>query len=77
MRTYQRSMLKLRGIIIDKQDMLNFRTVLEDYDSRYYLPISMAWNVKQCTFDGEWLHFWPSTLQGDFNEDFGEDFFID
>ena len=77
MRTYQASMIKLRGSIIDKQDMINFRTVLEDYDSRYYLPISMRWNVKRCTFDGGWLHFWPSTLQGDFNADFGEDFFID
>jgi hypothetical protein len=70
-------MIRLRGTLLDETNTLSFRSVLKDYDSRYYIPIALTWDVQQCMWDGEWLHFYPSTMQGDFNSDFGEDFFID
>jgi len=60
--TYRLSQIKLRGVLKDQQDVLSFRSVLQDYDSRLYVCISMSWNAKTCEFESEWQCIYPPVL---------------
>ena len=80
--TYRRPQFKLRGTIIDtspsdaETPKIDFHTCLQDYNSRWYIPLSLSYNMRSCTFDGEWLQIWDESGTGEFNDDFSEDFFI-
>ena len=73
--TYRQPMLKLRGSLIDKTDAISFRSVIQDYNSRYYIPIAQSWIVKDNIWEGEWLCFYPSSQIGEFSDDLNDDFF--
>jgi hypothetical protein len=77
---YRIPKFKLRGTIIDttygdSTGGVDFRTILKDYDDRYYYPTGLSYNVKESTVSGEWVQMYDgSGTTGEFNDDFSDDF---
>lgn len=75
--TYRRPQFKLKGTVIDTTTpVMDFTTCLKDYNSRWYIPLSMSHDMRRVTYEGEWLQIWDESGTGEFNDDFSKDFFI-
>jgi hypothetical protein len=76
--TYSYPTFRLRGKIHDRGSLMSFTSVIKDYSSRHYYINGVVWNPKDCTWEGEFVQFYPYTIGGDFLEtDFNIDFFIE
>jgi hypothetical protein len=57
-----------KGYLLDK--------VLKDYDNRYYVPMSVNYNMRTLEIESKWICIRDEGTTGEFNDDFSEDFFI-
>lgn len=75
--TYKLPLCKLKGTLIDSTGTFQgFSNVLEDYDNRNYIPLSLSWQPKDSTFEGDWLQI-GSSCEGEFDPDeFSDEFYI-
>lgn len=79
---YRRPLCRLRGTILDETITsgstagLKFSSVLKDYDSRWYMPLSLAYYMRGVRWVGAWLEFYNEAGTGEFSDDFSNDFFI-
>lgn len=74
---YRSAKFILRGTIIDTtlSDGVgyDFMKVLKSYSSRYYYHTGLEYNLKDCTFAGEWVEFWDES-NGEYSNEFFDEF---
>lgn len=80
--TYRRPVYLLRGNLLNslftENDAYGYLLdkVLQDYDSRYYMPLMVRYDMRSCFVDSAWLCIRDDSGTGEFNDDFSDDFFI-
>jgi len=67
----------INGTIADQKGAIDsIDTVIQDYASRLYAPISLTYRVRDCQYDGQWVQLDETGVIGDFETDsFGDSFF--
>jgi hypothetical protein len=59
--TYRFPLFKLKGTLVDTVGVVDFITCLKDYNNRFYICTGLAYNLKDSTFEGEWLQMWDES----------------
>ena len=76
--TFRNPKFIVSGKLLDEKGAVTgLNTILKDYGDRYFMPLSMSFNVKQRIWDGQWVQMDEVDILGDFGtSSFDDSFFI-